>query len=92
MNILILTPHFWPENFPINTITKYLSKKNNVKVITSIPHYPKQKIFKGYKKKFSKKKYKNLTIIRIPVLIRTKANFFFYNFKLFIFYYKFFLL
>ena len=77
MNILILSPHFWPENFPINTITKHLLKKNNVKVITSIPHYPKQKVLKGYKKKFFVKKYKNLTIIRIPVLIRTKPNFFF---------------
>ena len=43
MNILIVTPQFWPENFPINTIAKYLSKKNKVSILTGTPHYPNYK-------------------------------------------------
>lgn len=75
MNILIVTPHFWPENFPINTVAKYLSKKNKVSILTGTPHYPNYKNFKKYKNLFTLKRYKNIQIIRIPVFIRKKSNF-----------------
>ena len=74
MNILIVTPHFWPENFPINTIAKYLSKKNKVSILTGTPHYPNYKKFKKYQNLFSCKKYASIQIIRIPIFIRKKSN------------------
>lgn len=77
MNILIVTPHFWPENFPINNVAKHLSKKNNVSILTGTPHYPNPKIFKKYKNLFSLEKYENIKIIRIPIFLRKKSNFFY---------------
>lgn len=75
MNILIVSPHFWPENFPINVIGEHLAKKNKVFVLTGTPHYPKPELFKKYKNFFYIEKYKNIKIIRLPLLIRRKSSF-----------------
>ena len=54
MNLLIFSQHFWPETFRINDVTKELSKKNNVYVVSSWPNYNiinKKKIFRyGFEK------------------------------------------
>jgi len=72
VKILIFSQYFWPENFRINDIAKYLSlKKNQVTVITGYPNYPEGKIFDSFKenkKKFSK--FGKVKIIRIPVISR----------------------
>ena len=40
--ILIITPYFFPENFPINSFVKELNKlEYNVEIITSLPNYRK---------------------------------------------------
>lgn len=75
MNILIITPHFYPENFPINQISEELMNKFNISVLTSTPNYPKNKIYKGYKNKFLIEKFKKIKIIRIPIYIKKKYNF-----------------
>jgi colanic acid biosynthesis glycosyl transferase WcaI len=55
LNILILSQYFWPENFRINDLTKYLStKKHNVEILTGIPNYPDGKVFENF---FKKKKF-----------------------------------
>ena len=47
--ILIFTNHFHPEQFKINEIVDWLSKKkNHIRVITGLPNYPAGKIYKGY--------------------------------------------
>lgn len=56
MKILILSKHFWPENFRINEIAKKLSEKHTIKVLSEKPSY--QKIRKSFKE------YKNIKIIR----------------------------
>ena len=54
--ILIYTNHFYPEEFKINEIVKWLSEKDvHVRVLTGLPNYPDGKILKGYSKKFNKK-------------------------------------
>ena len=68
MKILIFSQYFWPENFRINDIAKFLSKNHEVNVLTSIPSYPNKKYFKN---KNYKNKIKNLKIIKVTVLKRS---------------------
>ncbi len=42
MKILFFTQYFWPENFRINELVHYLSKKKSL-VLTSYPSYPQKK-------------------------------------------------
>ena len=49
MNILIVTPHFYPENFRINDFAKeFVKRGHGVTVLTAIPDYPDGKFFDGY--------------------------------------------
>jgi len=78
MKIIIFTQHFWPENFRINNIAEYLSKKSIIKklsVFTAKPNYPKGKIFKGFKKfSFEQNKKKKIKIYRTQIIPRGKAK------------------
>lgn len=48
-NILIVTPHFFPNNFKCNDVAFELVKKGyNVTVLTDIPNYPRGKFLDGY--------------------------------------------
>lgn len=50
-NILVVTNHFYPEQFRINDICSELVKKgHNVTVVTQIPNYPSGVFFDGYSK------------------------------------------
>ena len=76
-NILILTNHFYPETFKINDICLKLSeKKYKVKVITSIPNYPRGDFFNGYSyfKRNRERLNNNLEVIRLPIVSRGKAG------------------
>lgn len=71
MKILILTPRYYPEQFKINDIAKYLSLKHEVDVICNIPDYHKGKYYKGYSLfKNRKQKLDNISIYRLPTLPR----------------------
>jgi len=49
LRILIVTQYFWPENFRINDIAKYLIKKNfKVDVLTGEPNYPSGYLSEDY--------------------------------------------
>lgn len=49
MKILIVTPHFYPENFKCNDMAFELQNRGHeVTVMTAIPDYPEGKFFKGY--------------------------------------------
>lgn len=49
MKILIITPHFYPEQFQINEIATELVKRGNeVTVLCGMPNYPKGEYFEGY--------------------------------------------
>jgi glycosyltransferase involved in cell wall biosynthesis len=78
MKLIVFSQHFWPENFRINSIVNYLSKKNVIKrlsVFTAKPNYPKGKILKGYKKfSFEKKKKNQITIYRTQIIPRNEAK------------------
>ena len=73
MRILLISHYFWPENFKINDLAKFLSKHNKITVLTGSPSYPNKNIFKGFKK--NKVKLKNIEILRVPVLKRNNSIF-----------------
>jgi UDP-N-acetyl-D-mannosaminuronic acid transferase (WecB/TagA/CpsF family) len=74
--ILIVSQYFWPENFRINEVVKFLRKKKyDVTVLTGKPNYP----YGVLDKKFSKNpnKYNNFygaKIIRVPIVLRKKST------------------
>ena len=67
MNILVITQYFWPENFRINELCKFLSKKKKITVLTSKPSYPNNEIYLKYKNIDNIGKVK---IIRVPTISR----------------------
>ena len=50
MRILIISHHFWPENFKINDLVdNFINKGYEVSILTGKPNYPGGKIFKSFK-------------------------------------------
>ena len=74
-NILVFTPHFFPENQIINDLIFTLSNKYNFTVITSFPHYPKRELYKSYRLlKHSFEIKDKVKIIRLPLTPRIGKN------------------
>lgn len=71
MNILVISQYFWPENFRINQLCKFLSKTKNVTVLTGKPSYPNSNLFLKLKKI---NRYGKINIIRIPTFPRGSNN------------------
>ena len=71
MKILFFTQYFFPENFRINELVDFFSRKKNKSIVlTTYPSYPNKNL---YKKNY-KNIYKNLEIIRVPSIRRSKSN------------------
>jgi hypothetical protein len=72
LRILIVTQYFWPENFRINDIAKYLIKKNfKVDVLTGEPNYPSGYLSEDYiLNRELYNKYNNINIFRVPIILR----------------------
>ena len=73
MKIFFFTQYFWPENFRINELVQFFSKKKSI-VLTAYPSYPQKKNFN--KNIYLNKKFffKNCEIIRVPVYLRNNTN------------------
>ncbi len=89
-NLIIFTPYFNPEPFPINTFVSELSKKEeiqSIKVITSLPNYRKYGFYNGYSilGPYSEKKDK-VSIARLLIIPRFSNSIF----AIFLFYLSFF--
>ena len=80
MNILIITPHFHPENFRINDFAlEFVRKGHKILVLTGIPDYPSGNYFDGYGIiKKNREKYKGIDIYRAPLIPRGSGS----NFRL----------
>ena len=90
-NIIIFTPYYDPEPFPINTFVQDLSKNsmiNNVKVITALPNYRKYSFYDGYSYfgPFTKN-IKNISITRLLIIPRYSNS----SISILLFYISFFL-
>ena len=76
MRILIVTNHFWPENFRINDLALGLRERGHqVAVFTGVPDYPEGRFFPGYgisKRRFEE--YQGIKIARFPLIPRGKGR------------------
>ena len=76
MNVLIVSQHFFPENFRINDFAEALVERGHqVTVLTGIPNYPEGKFFRGYGL-FSRTNevWNNIRVIRSPIVSRGRAS------------------
>lgn len=68
-NILIISQHYYPENFRISDIAEELVKRGHkVTVITGYPNYPQGEIYDGYNGKSGKKNHGDEIINGVHVL------------------------
>tara|TARA_B110000014_G_scaffold260799_1_gene251276 strand:- start:814 stop:2028 length:1215 start_codon:yes stop_codon:yes gene_type:complete len=76
MKILIVSQHFWPENFRINDLAEELSNRGNeVTILTGLPNYPTGRFFKGYSFMSCGFEIKDkIKIIRVPVVPRFSSS------------------
>ncbi len=75
MRILVISQHYWPENFRITDICKGFTEKNiDVDVLCGLPNYPKGEWFSGYSLSGPKHEYHEGTQIFRCNEIRRKGN------------------
>ena len=67
--ILVVSQHYWPEDFRLNDLTEILVENNHqVTVLTGQPNYPTGTPFPGYRWwKFSCETHKGIKIYRVPL-------------------------
>jgi hypothetical protein len=73
MNILIVSQYFWPEDFRINELAKFLSINHKIYVLTGYPNYPNGAIYKNYLK--NRRNYSffgRIRVYRVPIIPRGK--------------------
>ena len=72
MKILVITNHYWPEEFKITELAENLvAKGHEVTVMSGIPNYPAGKFFPGYGLFSKRKEEKNgVKIHRMPLIPR----------------------
>ena len=73
MKILIVTQHFWPENFRINDFALELKQQGHqVTVLTGLPNYPKGELFSGFGffKGPYRENWQGVEIVRTPIITR----------------------
>lgn len=70
--ILVVSQHFWPENFRVNDIAEFLKEADcSIDILCGLPNYPKGELYKGYKKRFFQREiHENVTIYRIFEVLR----------------------
>ena len=78
MKLLIVSQHYWPENFRITDIAETLvSLGHNVTVLCGLPNYPKGYVFDEYKHgKNRKQEHNGVKIIRAKEIGRRNNIFF----------------
>ncbi len=82
MHILIVTPHFYPENFRINDFAKGLIERGHkITVLTGVPDYPSGKFYAGYGIfKRLHELWEDISIYRVAVFPRGRGK----NWQLFL--------
>ena len=76
MRILIVSQHFWPEEFRVNDLAAGLVERgHNVTVLTGKPNYPGGDIFEAYRQDPSAfSEYAGARIVRAPLIARGKGG------------------
>jgi glycosyltransferase involved in cell wall biosynthesis len=76
MKVLILSQHFWPEQFRINELVLHLRDTGcEVTVLTGKPNYPEGKVYPGYRAGGTQREeYDGIPVFRVPLLPRAKGG------------------
>jgi colanic acid biosynthesis glycosyl transferase WcaI len=76
LNILIVTPHFYPENFRINDFAEeFVKRGHEITVLTAVPDYPAGRFFDGYGIfKRVREVYNGIKIYRAPLIPRGSGS------------------
>ena len=76
MNILIVTPHFHPENFRINDFAEeFVKRGHEVTALTAVPDYPYGKFYDGYGFiKKARETHNGVKIYRAPLIPRGSGS------------------
>ena len=76
MKILVISQHYWPENFRINEVAESLHRAGcDVRVLTGQPNYPEGVVFPGYRAASVRREERTgITIHRVPVVPRGHGN------------------
>lgn len=76
MKVLIVSQHFWPEEFQINHVAELLTKQRlTIDVLTGKPNYPTGQYFFGYHGIGCQyEQWNGINIYRIPLVARGKHN------------------
>lgn len=76
MRILIVSQHFWPEEFRINDLVgEFRSRGFDVTVLTGWPNYPQGKIFPAFRENPEAfMSFEGATLVRVPLIPRGKAG------------------
>jgi colanic acid biosynthesis glycosyl transferase WcaI len=76
LNILIVTPHFHPENFRINDFAEeFVKRGHEVTALTAIPDYPEGKFYDGYGIfKRTREIHNGVMIYRAPLIPRGSGS------------------
>ena len=88
MKILVISQHYWPENFPSTDLCEGLAARGHqVTVITDVPNYPMGYIFPEYKKgKNRRQEHNGVKILRSFTVGRRSGTLFrllnYYSFSL----------
>ncbi len=76
MRVLIVTNHFWPENFRINDLALGLKERgHDITVFTGVPDYPGGKFYAGYGIfKRRTEDYQGVRVVRFPLIPRGQGK------------------
>jgi colanic acid biosynthesis glycosyl transferase WcaI len=76
LNILIVTPHFHPENFRINDFAEeFVKRGHEVTALTAVPDYPYGKFYDGYGFiKKARETHNGVKIYRAPLIPRGSGS------------------
>ena len=77
MNILIISQHYWPENFGINEVVKALKHRGcNITVLSGHPNYPSGHVYAGYDAwKINRQLHPvGYEIFRVPIIPRGRGR------------------
>jgi glycosyltransferase involved in cell wall biosynthesis len=72
MNILVISQHYYPEQFRITDICESLvTEGHKVTVLTGLPNYPHGKVYSGYRSKEKRQEIINgVKVVRTPIIPR----------------------
>src|SRR3989338_7571610 len=76
MKFLVVSQHFWPENFRINDLVNdFCARGYQITVLTGLPNYPEGNFFSGYSMKGPwTQEQAGAKIVRVPLIARGKAG------------------